>query len=323
MGWFWILDLCEGSYPRVQRLLAHSPLPLSQEECATKGCNIIGELEKKGFFDESSSKSVELADITVIHTPARHHHMGTASANTVVRGKFSTLHINFNPVAVGAILEMAAGFGDALGEDTATSFNDSMVISSPRKHLPGETRQRLEKSAATANYTIIIAEMKGFYLSLRSARDDLPLFEGVMSSTKVQINLQGATDTSAFVSVGDLRLSTPALGRTRPEYNTILGLSASECDSLLDVKFYSGIDATRRVHALEGTSETYEAYAEIALSPMRLVYIQAQILALVGKYFLERYCGRRLTHFHTRVFNHWHSWNVDKEGGKLRCSSCS
>lgn len=283
MGWFWILDRCDGSYPRVQRLVAHSPLPVSVNEGDAIDVDIIGELQRRGFFGDMSKSSNDLADISFDHTRIVRND-GTVVTTNLVDAKFSTLHINFNPTAVASILEMASLFNNATESGQSSVLNESMVILSPRSRQMEPTLHiSAPEVSSLATSTTIIAFMKGFHVSLRSARDDLPLFDGTMSSAKVKINLGGELNTTAFVSVGDLRLATPTLGRTRLEYNSILGLKENECDSLLDVKFYSGIGATKSVTALQGKIEAYEAYADITLSPMRLVYIQSQILALVGK----------------------------------------
>ena len=127
---------------------------------------------------------------------------------------------------------------------------------------------------------VINASMDGIRLALHSARDDLPLFVGTMAATDLFLVSRGE-NLLVDIKLDDLRLASPEMGRTDAMYRTILGLASSKSESLLDVRFCSGPKAVAACGLDDVDPASFEALAEITLSPMRIVYIQAQVLALV------------------------------------------
>ena len=66
----------------------------------------------------------------------------------------------------------------------------------------------------------------------------------------------------------------------------LLQLAPNQSTSLLLVKYSKGPDAILMSTLPEDKSENVEAFCEVALSPMRFVHIQAQVLTLI-EYLVE------------------------------------
>lgn len=71
------------------------------------------------------------------------------------------------------------------------------------------------------------------------------------------------------IVVGDLRIETPALGRTLDSYRTILGLAPSVSTSLLSLKYAKGSNAVSACDVGNADKNECESCAIISLSPMR------------------------------------------------------
>jgi hypothetical protein len=102
-----------------------------------------------------------------------------------------------------------------------------------------------------------------------------------MASTQLSVVSSFDEYTRLALVVGVLKLTSPAMGRTDPMYRTILGLAAGKSNSLLSVRYYSGPTALAAVSSSGTDLSECEAYGEVELSQMRMVYIQAQAMALV------------------------------------------
>ena len=162
-----------------------------------------------------------------------------------------------------------------------------------------------DKSAATATLTIN-ASMESLSLTLNSIKDDLPLFLFSMKSTKVKLlSTSTQDDDDAFspasspasdemhftASLDNLQLSTPEdNSRLYPDFKTILSIAPSHSTSLLTVEFFKGSQTRKQLVEtsphfsaadLVSVDATCETFAHVVLSPMRFVFLQAQILALV------------------------------------------
>lgn len=284
MGWFWILDMLESSYARRQRLLAHSNLPRSPVEFAKEHkYDILEELRQQGAFDPNFAGSTELADIS-------YRTIGTAAIRAAKRSRvkfvastldatFSTLFIHWNPHAVKGVSNMMERFSTLADEyDDATT-----LIMSPEK----TTRARKSVSSfekehqPTLSQMRINARMHRLDLNLNSALDDLPLF--VLTVAETEVNMLSSPGTlQASLSLGDIRVRTPEeMGRTLSSYRTLLGLAPGRTGSLLTVKYTQGKVAIDELNLEKGGNDLLEAFAEVELSPMRLCFIQSQVMALV------------------------------------------
>lgn len=302
MGWFWILDRFENEFPRRQRLVAHSSLPVSPEALAEdEKYEILGELERIGAFNEDFGGSTDLADISFKQSGDKT--FGTLdpftsdslagdgySVDSILDVKFTSLYVNWNPQAVKTITEMTGRFAQYL-DSTFHSEAGSLVVSSPTQLQPRrrsstgskesyEAKQELQ-AAGTRSIMLIRATMDSFEVSLNSARDDFPLFLLKMSRTMVSLVSSSDKTMKMSLSLGDLSVSTPDMGRTDPLYRTILGLAPGRSESLLSVTYCEGMKAMETMNPDDIDLNEYEACAQVELSPMRMVYIQAQALALV------------------------------------------
>ena len=297
MGWFWIMDHFDNDFPRQQRLLAHSALPVIMDSSSDTSLDIFAALQRLGVFNDDFEKSIGLAEIT-LHQTARGENFGekdpyvmpklddgSYAVSSKVEAHFSRLFINWNPRAVKIVLSMAGRFVDlisAIDVDT-----EDIIISSPSQ-LARMRRNSIDKTHPATDQksfpaTIIInAYMDGIQISLHSALDDLPLFTGTMASTSLSAVVGSDDNTQVSIAVDDLRIDSAAIGRTNPGYRTIFGLASGRSDGILSIRYSAG----RRAMALLPTKintdiSDCEAFGEITLSPMRMVYIQAQVLALV------------------------------------------
>ena len=104
-----------------------------------------------------------------------------------------------------------------------------------------ETTTQWESSPSSSAFLLQV-ELERFQLCLNSAKDDIPLFFLTMSGTEVS-------------------------------------RASSDSESLLTVKYYEGPDQIAKLQ-IDG-SDDIEAYGDVELSPMRMVYIHAQAFALI------------------------------------------
>ncbi len=129
----------------------------------------------------------------------------------------------------------------------------------------------------------IIAEMKSLVITLNSARDDLPLFILTMTQSKLVYQKSDSDKQDLFMSfsLGDFRLETSDETQTIKDYQSILGLAPNQSSSLLEIE-YGERECLDAIGVLnEVNRESCQAYARIILSPMKFVYLHAQVLTLV------------------------------------------
>ena len=298
MGWFWIIDHFFNDFPRQQRILAHSELPVIMDGSSFTSTDIFAALQKLGAFNDDFEKSVGLAEIALYQAAT-----GTTfgekdpfavqkvdndmlAVSSKVEARFSRLFINWNPRAVKIVLSMATRFVDLIGAIDADA--DDIIISSPsqlsrvRRYSFDIARPVTDPKSLPA-FIIINASMDGLQVSLHSAIDDFPLFTGTMASTSLSAIVGSDDNIRVAIAVDDLRIDSVAMGRTNPEYRTIFGLASGRSDGILSVQYNAGKRALASLPASMTSSDTVgcEAFGEVKLSPMRMVYIQAQVLALV------------------------------------------
>eukprot|EP00804_Cyclotella_cryptica_P002356 CCRYP_004076-RB/>CCRYP_004076-RB protein AED:0.10 eAED:0.10 QI:356/1/1/1/0.94/0.77/18/6206/1298 len=260
MGWFWILDRLESELklPRRQRLVCHSNLPRSADVYAENGqyVAIMDDLTQQGVFAPNYSGSADLADIQIRKLPSDkvneyHNHVSGFSREyinlirdaeqvTVVNAKFTSLFINWNPHAIKSLFAAKEHLLDF--KDRAYSTYENM---SSTRHRDVRASTQLEArhgvdEDTTEDSVFIFAQMNTFEISLNSAKDDLPLFTLTMCDAKVNRHAMSQSNAEMDLVVGDLRIETPALGRTLFLYRTILGLAPSVSTSLLSVRYCKG-----------------------------------------------------------------------------------
>ena len=139
------------------------------------------------------------------------------------------------------------------------------------------------------NETLVVvllnARMKSLEINLNSAKDDLPLFLLAMAGSQVKAKLcSGNKSHSGLLMSGvvdDFRMETASCGQVRTEYKTILGLAPNQTTSLLKVEYGKGSIGLRENIIENIDHEKCEAVAKYVLSPMRFVYIHAQIKTLI------------------------------------------
>jgi hypothetical protein len=292
MGWFWILDRFHNDFPRKQRLIAHSTLPSSAEAFAKdEKYDIMNEIERLGAFLETFEGSVDLAEITLCQLPHkpriteinpfadRQLESGKNNASVSLDARFTRLFIIWNPRAVKTMASMLSKFSESFQNHGETR---GIVVSSPsqtfQNRRPSLDSTRSQAETRPSGIRCISATMDGLHLSLNSARDDLPLFTGTMASTKVSI-LSDDNNTRLNLVVGELNVTSACLGQTADPYRTIFGLAPGESGSLLSVRYFSGPQSLEA--SIGRDFSDCEAFGEVDISPMRMVHIQAQILALV------------------------------------------
>lgn len=302
MGWFWILDRVDNEFPRRQRLVAHSTLPIAADDIAKEGkYDIIGELSRRGVFDESFSGSTDLADIQFKQSPPgkTFGFMDPYSADAdvsneecdvsyILDAQFTNLFIYWNPQAVKAMLSMLMAVAKTISSISQSESENVVVITDPSQISPRRRKHSLDSIRSKTNLNVekpsrmkLNARMDGLHISLNSARDDLPLFICSMASASVSMVLDGK-NTQLHLALGEVKIETPPLGKTLPCYRHILGIAPGESKSLLLVRYFDGPKAISSCpSSLVKDLSNYETYAEVELSPMRMIYIQAQMLSLV------------------------------------------
>jgi hypothetical protein len=307
MGWFWVLDQFQHDFDQEQRLLVHSQLPVSASELATRKdapYNIMSDLQKLGVFDPSYEGSSDLADVSLLHSPnvligkldpflqdssfQSNDDDDDISANTFINAKFTSLFVNWNPRAMKRILDALTQFSVTMGEtmerkSTVLLLGPEDTLKPAPIEILGEELVDLENPPRDS-ILVVRAQLESVELCLRSARDDLPLFTLTMSSANASYSTKSSDGTKVLrASLGNLSVTTPFMGETHAKYHTILGLSPGKSDSLLSICYIEGKAGLELVDddSLKDQKDDLAAWALITISPMRMVYIQAQVLALV------------------------------------------
>lgn len=301
MGWFWILDWMTYDFPRRQRLLVHSTLPLpAQHFSDCEEYNILEELTKQGVFERDYSGSTALADVSYttfshdqVAVPEALVHEGGGldariSIPSLLDVKFHSLLIHWNPQAIKEVTSLLSRF-TAVGDDD----DKGTVILSPSVAGTSERPGRVpsQPKHESSNRMLISARMESLDIVLNSARDDLPLFALTVSKARFSLKPLGSGQEIAL-SLGDLRVATPGkIGRTLPDYRTLLGLAPGTSESLLTINYYLGRDAVKTVGTPETEKyENLEALAHVEFSPMRFCYLHSQVMTLV-EYITEGMLG--------------------------------
>ncbi len=289
-GWFWILDLMPASFPRRQRLIAHSSLPMQSETfSSSEKYELMEELERQGVFQDGYEGSSELADIEIRISPNSlnvNKYTGPGK-DLFVHAKFSSLFINWNPYVIKALILTK----QYMLESTLSSIKrnpEAFSVLLSTLHLSSTTAPRGQSKSTTtshkSNHSMVRldARMDKFVISFHSAKDDLQLYILTMSGAMIDVSvLPNSESVTAFLEVGDFRMETPQLGRTLPLYRTLMGLAPNQSTCLLSVKYFQGIPAVASSGIIGADSTVHESCAQISLSPMRFVHIQAQIVTLV------------------------------------------
>jgi hypothetical protein len=301
MGWFWVLDRSDNDFPRQQRLIAHSKLPDSDKALPEESrYDILGGLRKIGAFQPDFSGLESLADITFTINGAQFamqpdlwtlDNLGGVDlrADSVLDAKFTTLCVNWNPQVVKVLTVMLSKFTLSMDSSCKSEAGSLLIASSPsrakRRYSASsgvsQEQDRTHDQTFREKTVLVRAEMESLSIVLNSARDDRPLFTLTMSASSVHM-LSGAKDARRLnLVLGDIKVVTPETSRTNSLYRTILGLAPEQSESLLTIEYREGEKAMES-RPLEGvdTAEC-EAYADIMMSPMRIVYIHAQVLSLL------------------------------------------
>ena len=294
MGWFWLLDRLVSKLPRSQRLLAHSNLPRLAEEFAVNDkYDIFGDLEKLGVFSDDFVGSNELADISAVFTsPSRivssedfyleqkRQMKSLPSTELVLDMKFTSLFVNWNPSVLKAMVQCYSEAFTSFDERSQYNFARITPVNQISTSSLGE-KSIFKKLLSSL---LLNAQLQHLEIFLNSARDDLPLFTLSMSGTRVSVlsTHRDEQEILASLELGDVKVTTPNISSTRPMYRSLLGLIPSHSASLLSIQCFMGkgpLDSAIFGENIDGTK--CEAYATVELSPMRVVYIQAQVLTLI------------------------------------------
>ena len=297
MGWFWLLDSLHADYPREQRILAHSLLPRPASEYSRESAyTILRDLEEEGVFSDGYSGSSDLADISITRSVS-----GLAEALSV-DATFTSLFLNWNPRAVKTILSRSSSLLALSSQSSAGSSTGraGQRILDGRRGNESVTHTSGDCTLTLGCRLFLKARMSSFNISLNSAIDDLPLYTLTMADAKLDATIDdlkaAPTDQSidATFVVGDIKMGTSAIGRALDEYTTIIGLASGQSTSLLTVKYEQGDDAlkSRVLKDDDLDKSSFSAVADVTISPIRFVYIQAQILTLT-EYVTVSCLGKR------------------------------
>lgn len=304
MGWFWILDRLKSEHqlPRRQRLVFHSNLPRPAIEYADSNnySEIMNDLTRQGVFKPNYAGSSELADINIVklqNSKARAYHnqarefsrsymqfiSSIVDGAMVVNAKFTTLFVNWNPLAIKTLFAAKSEVLDFKEKAYSTYERISKLQQHDLRHSLHHHDQPSSINNIGVSSIFILAEMENFEISLNSAQDDLPLFTMTMSGSKVNYHsLEGSNENSEIsLVVGDFRMETSSSHNILPMYRTILGLAPSVSTSLLTVKYSKGANAVGSSNVGGADRSKCEACAEIVLSPMRFVHIHGQVFTLI------------------------------------------
>lgn len=307
MGYFWVLDRLLHNYACSQRLVIHSELPQKPSAYSTNDLyEIIQDLQKSGALDENQSRSSGLADISLSLRPSQKEdrnkleNQGTledgssSNMDTFINATFSSLFVNWNPRTIKGILKLQAKVVSSLNEVSVSSASskgrstiyskDFSISGTPNRKSAASASSETGKSSTVK--TVVNARMKKIELLLRSAKDDLPLFTLTMANFQTKLLTSSKTSESdngedesnidAALSIGNIRINTYSGGRTHPDYETLIGLAANQSTSLLSIRYITGKSALANSYLSEKDKKKYKAYAELQLSPMRIVFIQSQ-----------------------------------------------
>ena len=301
MGWFWVLDRFNYDFSRRQRLIAHSTLPRSADQYSKDDKYDVLHSLPLSAFDSNHTGSSELADITLTSKGLALSPMSdanpfstkdpldssVAAADSTLNAQFSSLYIHWNPRAVKVITQAFSTTVATLQDFTDREKLPQSLPSS--SHAPNFLSQSLqsvieEEMAERRNSMFISAELKNLEITLDSAKDDQALFNLSMSDTRMKMLSSQRKELSSMLlslSLGDIRIVTPEKSRTNPSYRTLLGLAPKQAASLLSVTYSMGDEAVQACGMENIDPSRCAMCGEVTLSPMRLVYIQAQVMTLV------------------------------------------
>ena len=311
MGWFWVLDRFHYQHTRRQRLVLHSTLPHPAASFAKEGSyDILGALRAQGVFEKDYSGSSELADVTLttrgtddetsmpMKDPfaSKDPFVERADIDKFLNAQFSSFYFHWNPQAVEAMIQAfgqtVASLQDvykskiaAIQSRPQSAISECPVTSASWMLDKASDEKVAGMTMAQTTVTLVKAELKSFEITLDSSNDDEALFVLTMSDTKVQMlssQLGGDSNTMVSMGLGDLRIGIPETNGKSCIYRTMLGLASDQSTSLLSVNFSMGAEAVQAL-GLEGVdSSKCDMCAEVTLSPMQFVYIQAQVMMLVA-----------------------------------------
>ena len=293
MGWFWLLDSLQADYPREQRILAHSSLSRPASEYSREGAyNVLRDLEEVGVFRDDYSGSSDLADISITRT------VSGPVETLSVDATFSSLFLNWNPQVVKNVMRRSSSLL-TLGVTSSTGFSTGRSGQGPLGNEAFSTRSIPGGSSFHQGCRLSLkARMTSFNISLNSAIDDLPLYTLTMADAELDAVIDDLMAESkdqsidATFVVGDIKMETSAAGRALDEYTTIIGLASGQSSSLLTVKYEQGDEALKSRVLIDDNLDksSFSAVADVRISPIRFVYIQAQILTLT-EYVTEGVLG--------------------------------
>ena len=303
MGWFWLLDRFKYDFPRRQRLIAHSTLPRSADQYAKEDKYDVLHSLPLSAFDPNYSGNTDLADITLTSKETDSSSFpGTnpfsakdpldrnfVSADSILDAQFSSLYLHWNPQAVKVITQAfsntVATLQDFAEKEQLPHSSIGKVHSSEFLGDSMKSPQEHDEVALMKRTSMFIsAKMKEFEITLDSAKDDMPLFNLTMSDTIMNMltsRIEDESSTLVSLELGDIRIATPETSRIDPSYRTLLGIAPGQTESLLSVNFSMGEEAVHACGIEKVDLSKCDMCGEITLSPMRLVYIQAQVLTLV------------------------------------------
>lgn len=279
MGHFWMLDNISVDFTRRQRLIAYSSLPSPVIATLNDGGK-IPQSNDIPWGKELPSERSGLVEASIRSSSSRfgEGNLWDSSDLTgqdyavevVVDIQFKTLHMNWNPQAIKMLVGVMDKFAGAWDHDHSTVIVDKARERALSMASHGENS--VENHESKVNRALILrVAFEGLVLSLQSAHDDCPLFV----FTLWQAGIRSAFDADkrkVLIDVGDLRVETSSTGRRDSSYTCILGLSpGATSQMLLKVEFREGLE-------VEDPNLTQ---VTVVLSPVRLVYLQAQIMALV------------------------------------------
>ena len=293
MGWFWLLDSLQADYPREQRILAHSLLSRPASEYSREGAyNVLRDLEEVGVFRDDYSGSSDLADISIART------VSGPVETLSVDATFSSLFLNWNPRVVKNVMRRSSSLL-TLGFTSSTGLSSGRSGQGPLGNEAFPTRSTPGTSSFNQGCRLSLqARMTSFNISLNSAIDDLPLYTLTMADAELDTVIADLKaepkdqSIDATFIVGDIKMETSAAGRALDEYTTIIGLASGQSSSLLTVKYEQGDEALESRVLIDDKLDksSFSAVADVRISPIRFVYIQAQILTLT-EYVTEGVLG--------------------------------
>jgi len=285
MGWFWILErLRNRSYRRaepVQRLLVHSDLPHNKDWYADCDFNIVEDMKRLGVFDNTyTGSSSDLADITVEQTIDENMTVNNVDIN------LCSLRMQWNPHILADLLEICFRLSRFASECmkeivgfSADACNDNSL------HTEQVSIDLDENNNGGQNGVVVSrlkSSLKSISLVFNSAIDDLPLFSITLGRSFFEVESTNDDSIAVSVNVGDVRIETQLADCVCSTYSVIFGLKESLIEdntSLLTLKYKKGKAVNVEYQEKRKDKNSFvEAYANIDLSPVRVIFIQAQIL---------------------------------------------